>query len=366
MVRVELARWGQTLEDLRRASLHAAHRRTRERFQALYLIASGQFNATTCAVHIGRQDETVLAWVHGYNEHGPDALAYRRTGGHRPPFDPQQAKQIVQAVENTRPSDHGLPGHGWTLKKLKQWVGQTFGLLVGRNSLRRVLRQANLTWKKVKKLLGKAKPEKRAAHVQRLIELFAGVCGEDILLVYVDEVHIHRDLDLGYTWGRRGVRLWRKSDCPKRSDRLNGYGAFDFSNGQCLLWENGWCNGEQTVRFLEELVRWRTGKKGRLVLIWDNAPCHTAKRVKAKAAELGIELVYLPGYSPDLNPIERLWDWMREEVTRGHCHASVPELIGACQAFIERINRDPLAVVDRLWPKFDLDPEFEEQLRVPT
>jgi transposase len=84
MVRVELARWGQTLEDLRRISVQAPHRRTRERFQALYLIASGRFNATTCAAHIGRQDETVLGWVHRYNEHGPDALAYRRTGGRAP------------------------------------------------------------------------------------------------------------------------------------------------------------------------------------------------------------------------------------------------------------------------------------------
>ena len=84
MVRVEMARWGQTVEDLRRASLHAQHPRTRERFQALYLIASGRFNATTCAAHVGRQDETVLGWVHRYNERGPDALAYRRTGGRAP------------------------------------------------------------------------------------------------------------------------------------------------------------------------------------------------------------------------------------------------------------------------------------------
>lgn len=84
MVRVELARWGQTLEDLRRASLEAPHPRSRERFQALYLIASGRFNATTCAAHIGRQDETVLGWVHRYNARGPDALAYRRSGGRAP------------------------------------------------------------------------------------------------------------------------------------------------------------------------------------------------------------------------------------------------------------------------------------------
>jgi len=86
MILVEMAKWGQTLNDLRLASVGAPHRRTRERFQALYLIASGRFNATTCAAHVGRQDETVLGWVHRYNEHGPDALAYRRTGGRAPLF----------------------------------------------------------------------------------------------------------------------------------------------------------------------------------------------------------------------------------------------------------------------------------------
>ena len=63
------------------------------------------------------------------------------------------------------------------------------------------MREAGLTWKKVKKLLGKAKPEKRAAHIQQLLQLFTGVCDGEVVLIYVDEVHVHRDLDHGYTWG---------------------------------------------------------------------------------------------------------------------------------------------------------------------
>jgi transposase len=238
--------------------------------------------------------------------------------------------------------------------------------VASRNSIRRVLGRAKFTWKKVKKLLGKAKPEKRAAHIQRLRTLFAGVCDGGVLLIYVDEVHVHRDLDLGYTWGPRGHRLWRRTDCPRRSERMNAYGAYDFTHGECLLWHGGWCNGEQTVRFLREVARWRAGKKGRLVVIWDNAPGHISGAVTAEAARLGIEVVNLPGYSPDLNPIERLWDWMREDVTRGFCHTSVAELVAACQAFIERINRNPIALIDRLWPKFELDPEFEDKLRLST
>src|SRR5262245_3159281 len=84
MIKVETAKWGQAVEDLRLASLNEKHPRSRERWQALYLIASGQFNATTCAAHIGRQDEAVLRWVHRYNRHGPAALAYRHSGGRSP------------------------------------------------------------------------------------------------------------------------------------------------------------------------------------------------------------------------------------------------------------------------------------------
>jgi hypothetical protein len=84
MIKVETAKWRQTLEDLRLASLNEAHPRSRERFQALYLIASGRLNATACAAHVGRQDETVLRWVHLYNRHGPEALTYRHSGGRTP------------------------------------------------------------------------------------------------------------------------------------------------------------------------------------------------------------------------------------------------------------------------------------------
>ena len=118
---------------------------------------------------------------------------------------------------------------------------------------------------------------------------------------------------------------------PGLSERLNWYGAYDFSHGQCLIWEDGPCDGQATCHFLGRVARWRAGLPGQIVVIWDNAPCHIAQVVQAHAEELGIELVALPGYSPDLNPIERLWDWMRDEVTRGHCHSSLKSLREACQ-----------------------------------
>jgi transposase len=84
MIRPDMAKWGQTLSDLRQMSVTATHPRTRERFLALYMIGSGQSNATRWATEIGRSDNTVMAWVHLYNTGGPEALSYRRTGGRTP------------------------------------------------------------------------------------------------------------------------------------------------------------------------------------------------------------------------------------------------------------------------------------------
>ena len=63
-----------------------------------------------------------------------------------------------------------------------------------------------------------------------------------------------------------------------------------------------------------------------LVVLWDGAPYHRAGAVREMAAGLRIELMPLPGYSPDLMPVEALWRWLREDVTYHHCHASLDDL----------------------------------------
>ena len=85
MLRPDFNKWGQTPDDMRLLSIQADHPRSRERFQALYLIGISQTNATRWAKVINRDDQTVMGWIHRYNAEGADALLYKRTGGH-PPF----------------------------------------------------------------------------------------------------------------------------------------------------------------------------------------------------------------------------------------------------------------------------------------
>ena len=85
MIRPDFAKWGQSPDEIYQLSLKAGHARSRERFQALYMIGTQQVNATEWAQQIGRKNQTVMGWVHQYNEQGPQRVHYQRTGG-RPPF----------------------------------------------------------------------------------------------------------------------------------------------------------------------------------------------------------------------------------------------------------------------------------------
>ena len=106
MLRVDHGRWGQTVADLRCLALSAAHLRSRERLLALHDIAQGGC-ATAVAERTGRRPQTVMGWLHAYNEHGPGALLYQRTGG-RPPFAPASRQPL--AKKSARPTK-GPPAH---------------------------------------------------------------------------------------------------------------------------------------------------------------------------------------------------------------------------------------------------------------
>jgi transposase len=254
------------------------------------------------------------------------------------------------------------PAPRWTLKRLVGWVRERFGIACCRETIRRALHRLKLSWKKAKKLLGRADPERRQAFIARVQELLAGAQRDRHLLVYLDEAHIHQDVDLGYGWAERGQRFWVASRSPGLSAKLSFYGLYLYNEGQVRLWPYPRANGEHTVEVLRRLrAEWPDRQ---LLVLWDGASYHRAALVHDAAAALHIELVPLPGYSPDLMPVEALWRWLREDVTYHHCHSTADDLSRRVADFQARINRDPCTVADRLWVKDQLDPD-EEKLRFP-
>ena len=176
-----------------------------------------------------------------------------------------------------------------------------------------------------------------------------GGSGEAVVLVHAIgcDSHMWDALEAALAPAHRIVRV-----------DLRGHGASPVVAGPCSL-EDLAGDVADVLHRLRAEVPDRT-----LIVLWDGAPYHRANAVREAASALGIKLVPLPGYSPDLMPVEALWRWLREDVTYHHCHTSPDDLTRRAAAFEARINKDPCALADRLWVKDQLDLD-EEKLRFP-
>lgn len=269
--------------------------------------------------------------------------------------------RAAQAAAARPPTVEQAPPPRWTLRRLVQWVEQRFGRRVCRETIRAALHRLKLSWKKARKLLGRADPAKRQAFLERLQPVLDGAARDRHLLVYLDEAHIHQDADLGYGWSERGQRFWVHSTSPGLAAKRSFYGLYFYNEGQVRLWPYPRANGEHTIEVLQRLRAEVSDRK--LILLWDGASYHRAGSVHQAAAALDIEILPLPSYSPDLMPVEALWRWLREDVTYHHCHASLDDLVSRVAEFQARINQDPIALADRLALKEHLNPT-EERLRI--
>jgi len=84
-------------------------------------------------------------------------------------------------------------------------------------------------------------------------------------------------------------------------------------NGESLIEFPEKNRAEDFISFLKKIREANPGK--RIVIILDNFRTHHAKKVKEEAEKLNIVLVYLPPYSPDLNPIENVWKSVKRVVS---------------------------------------------------
>ena len=125
---------------------------------------------------------------------------------------------------------------------------------------------------------------------------------------FVDAAHFVFGPFLGYLWCL--VRLFVPG--PSGRQRYNVLAALDAISHRVIRVSNhASINAESVCALLREVAA--AGLKGPITLVLDNARYQKCAVVKALAASLGIELLYLPSYAPNLNLIERLWKFVKKE-----------------------------------------------------
>ena len=144
--------------------------------------------------------------------------------------------------------------------------------------------------------------------------------------MFEDEASLSNTATVSYKWSEKGHQPKIEQQQSKR-ERCTLTGCVEPITGKVYTYKSPKGNTLSFFRFLMLVCLNNPDKKVYMVL--DNVRYHHAKRLKPilERYKHRIELLYLPAYSPDLNPMERIWWYMRKKITHNRGIKSLEERI---------------------------------------
>ncbi|RQH21677.1 IS630 family transposase, partial [Okeania hirsuta] len=130
-------------------------------------------------------------------------------------------------------------------------------------------------------------------------------------MVYIDESGMNNQQQYDYGWNQKGERFYSLKS-GKRQERINMIAALCNGNLMAPFTVDGSCNRIVFEMWLENFLL-PTLQPGQVVIM-DNAAFHLCEKIQQLIQGAGCQLLYLPPYSPDLNPIEKCWSWLKSRI----------------------------------------------------
>lgn len=234
----------------------------------------------------------------------------------------------------TPPRDLGYKFSNWTGKAVAQHIFQKFQKLITPRGAINQLHRLNLKLLCPRPKPAKADEEKKVKFKASLEHTIRNMNSQDHLL-YFDAATIQHSATKTRKWGECG----HQPTLPIIGGRkkLHIVGAIEPVGDKGWFAECSTLGAKEFIGFLKGLMR--CYPMGNLNVVLDNARAHHAKRV-ADFVSLHnrINLLYLPPYSPDLNPIEDFWRVLRRNVTHNTFYATFDEFREAIIEYLARFK----------------------------
>ena len=319
----------------------------RLRAHILLLLADGHSWAAITAV-LYTSTHTIARWRKRFAAGGLSALA-GETRGAPSPFAARWVELAVGWVLESLPRAFGLYRGRWSCATVALLLWREHGVRASRETVRRWLHGRELVWRRPRPVLGRRDPEREAI----LAELRAAMAATapDETWVFMDEVDVNLNPDIGPMWMRRGQQA--EVVTPGDNEKRYVAGSLHWRTGQVFLTPGGPKQGRAAALFLRHLddLRRRLRRYKTIHVLCDNARAHDCKAVGRYLAEHGgrIVLHYLPRRAPECNPIERVWWHLHEEVTRNHSCRGMAELLELVLGWLAA--RNPVGVEGSVYPR---------------
>jgi transposase len=319
----------KTLEEIRRM----AFQRVREGEKPADVIASFGFCRTT-----------IYKWMKVAMGRGRGLNALRSTRGTGRPrrLTPAQERQIFRWINGRNPFQYGLDFGLWTRQIVSTLIEQKFGMRMGVTAVGALLAKLGLTPQKPLQRAYQRDPQAIERWQRESFPAIASTAKrQGAQIFFWDESGFRADSVHGKTWGVRGqtpvVRRPGQRQSVSAASAVNARGGFWFQTYK------GGLSGELFVALLKQMMRHR---KKPVHLIIDGLPAHKKALVRdyVKSTRGRLTLHFLPGYAPDLNPDELVWNHIKRTGTARRPLQAGERLDKRIDAQLAAVQRNPKLV----------------------
>ncbi|ELP9316540.1 IS630 family transposase [Salmonella enterica] len=290
---------------------------------------------------------SVGRWINWFTLHGVEGLKSLRPG-RAPRWPVADILQLLPLLVQRSPKDFGWLRSRWSTELLVLVINRLFDVTLHRSTLHRYLRQADMVWRRAAPTLKIKDPhyeEKRLVIDQALAQEQTAHP-----VFYQDEVDIDLNPKIGADWMPKGQQ--KRIATPGQNQKHYLAGALHSGTGRVHYVSGSSKSSDLFISLLETLRRTYRRTKT-ITLVADNYIIHKSRKVERWLEENPkFRLLFLPMYSPWLNPIERQWLSLHETITRNHQCRYMWQLLKQVAQFMNAAslfpgNQQGLAKVER-------------------
>ena len=312
---------------------------------AVALVLEGRAQGEVAGLlEVSRQ--SVNEWVAAHRAGGDEALAARKRGrrqGEKTALSAREQEQIAKAIREKNPDQLRLPGFLWTRALVCELIERRFGVGVSEKTAGRYLRAWGFSPQKPARRAFERDPEAVQEWLEQTYpQLEARARREKARILWADEMGLRSDHTAGRSWSPVG----QTPIIPGTGKRFSTNVISAISNQgqlQFMVFKQRFVTAV-FIEFLTRLLRQAAGQK--VILILDGHPVHHAAKARrwVEARSERIELVFLPGYSPELNPTELLNQDVKSNALGRQRPHTQNEMMADTRSYLRSTQRRPRLV----------------------
>jgi transposase len=271
---------------------------------------------------------TVRFWIRRFNARGPTGLYDDSRSGRPRKVSPQVLESIVTMLQDD-PRHAGYLATCWTVVMVGTALVHQLGVQLSASTLRGALHRLGLRWGRPR-LAMPLKTDPAKAHTQWVLAKAVIEAGPEGAVLYGDESRVQLLPLIRAMWHWAGQQL--RIPTPGTNVTRALFGALNIRTGQWVyLIRKRMCT-DDFLAFLEHLLV--VYPDGPILLIVDNFSSHTAQAVNTwLATHARLHLYYLPKYCSHLNPVERIWLQLKNQLAANRLYGSLQVLLATVEAF---------------------------------